>query len=107
MVPLVTLCALPKVSEEFGVAWQPANLYKLIFPSQNEMKENQAKSVKDNPYCFRSKSMCGSCPALRRMSMQQLVLKKMHNLLPKKSCYLPFQVVEEHTFDILLYVIVT
>lgn len=25
----------------------------------------------------------------------------------KKSCYLPFQVVEEHTFDILLYVIVT
>lgn len=33
--------------------------------------------------------------------------KTMHNLLPKKSCYLPFQVVEEHTFDILLYVIVT
>lgn len=26
---------------------------------------------------------------------------------PKKSCYLPFQVVEEHTFDILLHVIVT
>lgn len=42
--------------------------------------------------------------------MQQLVLKKkkkLHNLLPKKSCYLPFQVVEEHTFDILLHVIVT
>lgn len=36
-----------------------------------------------------------------------LFKKKMHNLLPKKSCYLPFQVVEEHTFDILLYVIVT
>lgn len=32
--------------------------------------------------------------------------KKLHNSLPKKSCYLPFQVVDEHTFDILLYVIV-
>lgn len=31
----------------------------------------------------------------------------MHNLLPKKSCYLPFQVVEEHTFDNLFYVIGT
>lgn len=30
----------------------------------------------------------------------------MHNLLPKKKLYLPFQVVEELTFDILLYVII-
>lgn len=35
-----------------------------------------------------------------------LFKKKMHNLLPKKKLYLPFQVVEELTFDILLYVII-
>lgn len=33
--------------------------------------------------------------------------KKMHNLFPPKSCSLPFQGVDKHTFDILLYVIVT
>lgn len=27
--------------------------------------------------------------------------------IPQKSCYLPFQVVDKHTFDILLCVLVT
>lgn len=32
--------------------------------------------------------------------------KKIAQFTSQKSCYLPFQVVDEHTFDILLYVIV-
>lgn len=40
--------------------------------------------------------------------MQQLILKiAQFSPPPQKSCYLPFPVVEEHTFDILLYVRVT
>lgn len=37
---------------------------------------------------------------------QQLVLKDAQ-FTSRKSCYLPFQVVDRHTFDILLDVIVT
>lgn len=33
--------------------------------------------------------------------------KKNAQFMSQKSCYLPFQDVEKHTFDILLYVIVT